>query len=100
MAIKLYREGTTHNINGVQCEIRLFTGRDPLSFVGIDGWCKSLDDVNKTDFGDVNNADSDEWEGYTSEQVRELAKDADIDGWDTKRINTLKEVLSGESTQG
>ena len=90
MAIKLYRKGTTHNINGVECEIRLFTGRNPLGFVGIDGWCKSIDDIDGV-------TDSDEWGGYTSEQVRELAKEADIEGWDTKRINTLKEVLSGDS---
>jgi hypothetical protein len=97
MAIKLYRKGTTNCVDGIDCEIRLFTCRDPLSFIGVDGWCKSPQDIDNPD---ANKDDPDEWEGYTSEQIRELAKDANIEGWDTKRINTLKEVLSGESTEG
>jgi hypothetical protein len=91
MATKLYRKGTTHCVNGIECEVRLFTCSNPLSFVGLGGWCRSIHDVNKND--------TDEWGGYTSEQIRELAEDAGIEGWDTKRINTLKEVLSGQSSQ-
>lgn len=94
MATKLYREGTTHCENGITCEIRLFATGSPLSFVGTDGWCKSPEDINP----EINKTDDDEWSGYTSDQIRELAKDADIDGWDTKRIHTLKEVLNEQST--
>lgn len=91
MAIKLYRKGTTHNVDGIECEVRLFA-RNPLSFVGIDGWCAKPEDIN----GVV--SDLDDWEGYTSEQIREKAKDSGIEGWENKRINTLKEVLSGQSS--
>jgi hypothetical protein len=93
MATKLYREGTTHCVNGIDCEVRLFTTGYPLRFVGTDGWCKTPEDINKD-----NKTDDDEWSGYTSDQIRELAKDAGIDGWDTKRIHTLKEVLNGQGT--
>ena len=88
MATKLYREGTTHCVNGITCEIRLFSSGNPLDFVGIDGWCMTPEDINKTN--------DDEWSGYTSDQIRELAKEANIEGWDTKRIRTLKEVLNGQ----
>jgi hypothetical protein len=93
MALKLYRTGTTHCINGIQCEIRLFKNRDASRFIGLDGWCSSIDDLNKPEV-------TDEWKGYTSEQIRDLAKDESIEGWDTKRINTLKELLSGQSIKG
>ncbi len=88
MATKLYREGTSHIVRGIECEIRLFP-RNGLSFVGLDGWCASPEDINKVD----------EWSEYSSEQIRELAKDAGIEGWENKRINTLKEVLSGQSQE-
>ena len=90
MATKLYRAGNTHKVRGIECEIRLFNTSSPLDFIGIDGWCAKPEDINKTDV--------DEWSGYTSDQIRELAKEANIDGWDTKRIHTLKEVLNGQST--
>lgn len=88
MATKLYREGNSHFVNGIECEIRLFP-RNGLSFVGIHGWCATPEDINK----------SDEWSDYSSEQIRELAKDSGIEGWENKRINTLKEVLSGKSQE-
>jgi hypothetical protein len=90
MALKLYRTRTTHCVNRIDCEVRLFRSRGATRFIGLDGWVSSIDDLNKPEV-------SDEWKGYTSENIRELAKDSDIEGWDTKRINTLKEVLSGES---
>lgn len=88
MATKLYREGTTHCVRGITCEVRLFTSRHPLNFVGIDGWCATPEDINADD----------KWSGYTSDEIRELAKKANIEGWDTKRIHTLTEVLNGQST--
>jgi hypothetical protein len=93
MGIKLYREGNSHIENGIECEIRLFSRGDPLSFVGTDGWCKSPEDINKD-----NKTDDDKGSGYTSDEIRELAKEAGIEGWDTKRIHTLKEVLNEQST--
>ena len=93
MATKLYREGTTHCVNGITCEVRLFDRGNPLDFIGIDGWCAIPEDINKD-----NKTDDDKWSGYTSDEIRELAKEAGIDGWDTKRIHTLTEVLNEQST--
>lgn len=90
MAIKLYRKGNTHCVNGIECEVRMFRATtNSLDFVGVDGWCLKPEDINKKD----------EWSEYTADQIRSLAKDADIEDWDTKRINTLKELLSGQSAE-
>lgn len=101
MATKLYREGTTHCVNGITCEIRLFDKGNPLEFIGLDGWCASPEDINKDIIkpDEIIKTDDDEWSGYTSDHIRELAKDAGIEDWKTKRIHTLKEVLNGQSAQ-
>lgn len=91
MATKLYRAGKSHCVNGIECEVRLFP-HNGLSFIGLHGWCSSPEDINKVD-------KTDEWADYTPDQIRELAKDQDIEGWDSKRITTLKEVLSGSSKE-
>ena len=90
MATKLYRAGTTNIVDGIECEIRLFDCRDPLSFIGIDGWCATPQDINKTE-------SVDEFADHSADNIRELAKEAGIDGWEKKRINTLKGELSGQS---
>ena len=46
------------------------------------GWCFDKESLEETDESDL-----------TPTEIRELAKDADIEGWETKRINTLKSEL-------
>lgn len=90
MAIKLFRKGGTHVVDGIECEIRLFDVKYGHSFVGIDGWCADINDLIEVE---------EERDEYSPSEIRELAKKAGIDGWENKRINTLKEVLSGQDTQ-
>lgn len=97
MAIKLFRKGTTHIERGIECEIRLFDVKYGSSFVGLDGWCLSPEDIEAkkeevTEVDDLTDLDP--------PAIRELAKARKIEGWESKRINTLKEVLSGQDSQG
>ena len=98
MAIKLYRAGNKNIVRGIDCEIRLFDNHNPLQFVGIDGWCLKPEDINILGLNpDEINKSNDEWADYTPEQIRELAKASNINGWEKKRIATLKELISGQS---
>ena len=97
MAIKLFRKGNTHNINGIECEVRLFDVKYGGSFVGVDGWCSSPEDIDgKTK--EVQEEPND-WDDLSSSDIREIAKESGIEGWENKRINTLKEVLSAKDSQ-
>ena len=98
MAIQLYREGDTHEIKGIKCELSNF----PIHQLDArlkEGWVKSPEDISngKND----NEKDSEEKESEkirTSEKgapdIRALAKEAGIEGWDTKRIKTLEAALN------
>lgn len=52
------------------------------------GW--TLEKGEKPTFDEVDTNDSGK---LSSEEVRQAAKEANIDGWDTKRIKTLKQEL-------
>jgi hypothetical protein len=93
MAIKLFRKGNTHNVNGIECEIRLFDVKNGRSFIGVDGWCADIEDLEKKEPPEEVIIDPVD---HSSKNIREMARDAGIDGWEKKRITTLKEELSGE----
>ena len=98
MAIKLYRKGTTHNINGIDCEIRLFDVRYGNSFAGVDGWCLKPEDIGgESVVEEVENTEP-LLDDLDPSDIREQAKAAGIEGWENKRINTLKEALSGQDS--
>tara|TARA_R110000782_G_scaffold194327_1_gene283946 strand:+ start:395 stop:643 length:249 start_codon:yes stop_codon:yes gene_type:complete len=80
MATLIYRAGTGHNEGGIECEINRCEPEHLESQLA-SGWSLSPPAL-ETDDGDL-----------TSDEVRELAKEAGIDGWDTKRIKTLKEAM-------
>ena len=96
MAIKLFRKGTTHNSNGIVCEIGLFDSVD-----GVEGWYSSPEEIDGTPVIEVDSQDSqDIFDGLSSPQIRELANSRGIEGWENKRISTLKEaLLSGQDTK-
>jgi hypothetical protein len=96
MAIKLFRKGNTHRVNGIECEVRLFPVKYGQSFVGVDGWCVSVEDLEKKEVVEIEEEIESGSIDQPSKVVRELAKEAGIDGWEKKRISTLKEELGGE----
>lgn len=90
MAIAVYKKGNKHLVNGVPCEIVL---------------CIDVSDMNaQLENGCVH----DEKELLVSEEkesseeinpIRLAAKEAGIEGWETKRIKTLQALLDG-TTEG
>lgn len=80
MASRLYREGKGWVENGVECD-SILVEIDQLEAMLSAGWSV-----------DVPGAKSEEFE-KTDEEIRQAAKEAGIDGWDTKRISTLRKLL-------
>lgn len=116
MGVVVYRKGGTHVVDGIKCEQTII---DPNSLPGhlagewvIDPKELYLDyvapDVTEGTDGEVAGTGEDTGDGdgdggeedkppTESELVRAAAKDAGIEGWDTKRIKTLRKALG---TQG
>jgi len=91
MAYQIYRPGTTHTVRGIQCELKNVEQeiqfRDHLE----DGWYKSPGEwEDKAASPNTEIAKSD-----PNHPVRVQAKEAGIEGWDTKRIATLETELDG-----
>ncbi len=80
----LYREGDTHKKNGHPCDLIMVEPRNIEHYVSI-GWSTKWPIEKKVE------------EGISNDDIREAAKEAGIDGWDTKRISTLKGLLNGDN---
>ena len=90
MAARLYREGDSHLVGNIPCEIGLF------DFVEVPyqldrGWHLSVDDIYS--------AKADVIESETVHPIRLRAKEAKIEGWDKRRIKKLEAELNG-TTEG
>jgi hypothetical protein len=75
MASYLYRVGDTHTVDGVKCEM-ILVEFDQLEPHLSAGWSADLPSAELSD-----------------DEVREAAKAAGIDGWDVKRLKTLRAEL-------
>jgi hypothetical protein len=114
MACILYKEGNSHTNRGVKCE----AGRFPVNRVKAlleAGWVTdprqlyevedaiSEDEQDQTESSESSEV-QDQAKGdqipdqkvLSSKEVREQAKLAGVEGWDTARIKTLKEKLGYE----
>ncbi len=89
MAIQLYKAGTDHIINGIECElvnceIRSLQGMLDTGWYTAPGdWLeepKEPEEIKATEEPDLNS-------------IRGRAKLAGIEGWDKKRIKTLEAEL-------
>jgi len=103
MAAQLYREGNSHTVRGIECEVQNF----PIGQLNeaLDaGWLKSPEDIgndaqNEITQGDDEKAPEEESKGEKEEgekllnPIRQAAKEAGIDGWEIKRIKTLEGLL-------
>lgn len=81
--IALYRAGTSHIIRGVQCEMTRCRA-DRLQAHLRAGWVTDPKELIK------------EEEELSNKEVRAAAKEAGLEGWDTRRIGKLKEALNGQ----
>lgn len=85
MASILYREGKGHFVGGVECEL-IYVEYDQYEAMLSAGWSPDLPGAKSgpaVEPKELNDADA----------VREAARKAGIDGWDTKRIATLRGLL-------
>ncbi len=97
MAIQLYKEGTSHNVKGVECEVKNFNISE-LEEKLAEGWVKSPSEIGGETVSEapIETMESAEEIKETTHPVRMAAKEAGIDGWDTRRIGTLEAELSKE----
>lgn len=89
MACVLYREGVGHVEHGIECEMTTCEA-EHLEGLLASGWL-----VNPPGYKTASAASTEEPARVelTDQEVREAAKEAGIDGWETKRINTLRKAL-------
>jgi len=79
--ISLYKEGSTHTARGVQCEIVRCKPKN-MAWHLERGCVKDPKELLKQE------------ETATINPIRLQAKEAGIDGWETKRIKTLEGLLN------
>lgn len=103
MSYLLYRNGNKHVIWGKGCEYRQFNDEDVDQALK-DGWVdhpnKLVDEkvvesplaeaIEDASFEEIDTNDSGK---LSNEEIREAAKKAGIEDWETKRIKTLKDLL-------
>lgn len=82
MAVQLFKDGQEIYVKPKQLQSHLDAGwsLDDPSFVEV-----SFDDIDANGSGKL-----------STDEVREAAKEAGIEGWETKRIKTLKSELGVE----
>lgn len=84
----IYKSGGRENIWGFECETKLVRPEDAINYFR-DGWFERPGDwESKKSALDINGDGE-----ITNDEVRELAKESGIEGWETKRISTLKKAL-------
>jgi hypothetical protein len=91
--IRLYKEGTMIECNGIKMDHRIFQD-DEAEQARNDGWTSALE-VSQRAKGEkvFDSIDTNDTGKLSVDEVREAAKAAGIEGWDTKRIKTLKREL-------
>lgn len=121
MAVELYRRGTTHERNGIECEAQAFNefnfmlmldvgwflsteeayGKDKETKIresakeaGIIGWNSAEIEELKEMLGIEDNGREDITSGLKDDEIRQLAKTAKISNWHNRKIETLKEMLN------
>ena len=81
MSTAMYRAGETHNVRGTVCEMKVFEIPE-IESATAEGWVMSPEEVK-----------DDLFEGLENKEIRQLAKDAGNEDWDSARIETLKSEL-------
>ena len=86
---RLYKLGSMVTLEGVKLDHKLF-GDDELESAAKDGWGDPFEIVRgkKTEVIDTNGSGK-----MSVAEIRAAAKEAGIEGWENKRIKTLKQEL-------
>ncbi len=95
MAIQLYREGTTHNVRGIECELMNCDIAD-LNYYVDQGWSTSPETLEIPIESDDLPAEGGPIPDPAPQDINPIrlrAKEAGIDGWDTKNFKTLEAEL-------
>jgi hypothetical protein len=96
MAVALYKQGTTHTIRGVLCEMSIFK-HDDIANQLKNGWFKSTKEayeLQSEEPAEENKETALNFEYMSNVEIRDAAKKAGIESWETARIATLKTELS------
>jgi len=90
MSVVLYRQGNTHTVNGIDCELKLVRSR---TFTGTpeEGWFLSPEEAYKE--SEEIKAEVLNYDKMSNPKIREHAKIANISKWKDARIQTLKDEL-------
>lgn len=91
--IALYKEGDTHIVRGIACEILRCKARQLADKLN-EGYVTTPEELYKKptkDEADANNSGK-----LSTNEIREAAKTAGIEDYNTKRIKTLKAELGYE----
>lgn len=94
MAAQLYNEGDTHEIRGIKCTLQNF----PINQLDArlkEGWVKTPEDIGRAE-KESKVKKVKKVEEKEENPVRLKAKEAGIEGWDTKRIKTLEAALDDD----
>ena len=85
MSVLVYTKGDTHEVRGVKCKMSMVEPQSLNAHLSA-GWV--LDPVELAE-----DSEKSQPKNADNKQIRAQAKDKGIDGWDKKRVNTLKEEL-------
>jgi len=87
--IRLYKKGTQYDFHGIKLDAVVIDESEADKYRS-EGWGDAWDilKAEKSDKIDTNDSGA-----LSADEVRQAAKEAGIEGWDTKRIKTLKSEL-------
>lgn len=96
MAVSLYRQGTTHTIRETLCEMEKFQP-DEVHIQLKNGWFKAPIDAYALQIEEQEEAEEIKevlsFEYMRNVEIRDAARKAGLEKWETARIETLKEAL-------
>lgn len=99
MAVYVYTEGDSHEVKGVKCRMELVQASRLQNHLAA-GWVVDPLDLvkepEKEEVPEVAEEVEEKPKELSSQDVREEAKEKGLEGWDKKRINTLKKELGYE----
>jgi len=90
MALQLYRQGNSHTVRGVVCELKNFHPSELSDALG-NGWCRSEKDIETPHDVSVNEPElvSEPVPEMDEAAFRAMAKSIGIKNWHNKKIENL-----------
>ncbi len=92
MAVQLYKPGNSHNIAGIDCDI-INCKVTSMGALLKDGWYAHPSEFEGDGVAPESDDDSSGDEAASAKEIRALAKEAGLEGHETKRVKTLIKEL-------